>query len=284
MASLKEFNLKIGSLKSTVKVTSAMKLISATRLKKAQTAIEKAQPYNERLFLMSSQLAGEKLEHPLMYVRPVKHLHALIFTSDRGLCAGFNNNLLKSALVHLKEEKAKGREVTLGCIGRRGRDFMAKRGFTVSKFYPQILKAPNYASAQWISNDLINDFTHNRIDQVLVFYNYFHSPVTQKPTREEILPLKNIPAQKAGTQIHPILEPGRMELMEALVTQAFRLELYRIMLATSAGEHGARMAAMDSATKNAQELIRKYTLRRNRLRQANITKELIEIISGAEAL
>jgi F-type H+-transporting ATPase subunit gamma len=123
-----------------------------------------------------------------------------------------------------------------------------------------------------------------KIDHVSVYYNYFHSPATQNPTREELLPIQNIPAQKTGVQINPILEPGRLELMEALVTQAIRKELYRMLLATSAGEHGARMAAMDSATKNANELIRKYTLRRNRARQANITRELIEIISGAEAL
>jgi F-type H+-transporting ATPase subunit gamma len=288
MPTIKELRLRIKSLQNTSKITSAMKMVSASRLRKAQDAFNRNRPYAEKIQELLDQITAsfQDLDHPLMKVREVKKVRYYVLASDRGLCGSFNNNLIKYFVRTLDKSK----EVQGVGLGRRTRDFINRSNLTGGKKY-EGQNTPSFANAAEIANQAIKDFISGEVDQVVLIYNHFRSALSQVPTHVQLLPFAK-PAKKAadkapkkeGYRLDYIVEPNPGEVFNELLPQIVILQVYKSLLENAVGEHTARMTAMDSATKNTKELIGSLTLKMNRARQAAITKELIEIVSGAEAL
>ena len=291
MASIKEYNRKLSSLKNTVKITKTMKMVSASKLRRAQEAENRAQAYahavNNLIYRIAESVEQEM--HPLLTPHASrKKVLLLVFSSDKGLCGGFNNNLIKYVEAKRAELLAKGREVQMAFCGRRGFLHFSDRA-EVFKHYEGVTATPHSRDATEISEDLIEAFINEQVDEVHMVYNHFASPLSQVPTMDQLLPLPMATLQDHDMVEHIqeeefIAEPQLPELLETLVPMLVVFKLFYGLLENAAGEHGARMTAMDNATTNANKMIDEYTLLRNRARQAAITTELIEIISGAEAL
>ncbi len=291
MASIKEYNRKLSSLKNTVKITKTMKMVAASKLRRAQEAENRAKAYAHAVTNLIFRIAEsvEQEMHPLLMPRenPTKVL-LLVFSSDKGLCGGFNNNLIKYVGAKQAELEAAGKQVAMAFCGRRGHLDFANRA-EVFKNYEGVTAAPRSHDATDISEELIEAFSAGRFDEVHMVYNHFVSPLSQTPRSDQLLPLPMstledhdpVEAIKADDFI---AEPELPKLLTTLVPMLVVFKLFYALLENAAGEHGARMTAMDNATTNAGKMIDEYTLKRNRARQAAITTELIEIISGAEAL
>jgi F-type H+-transporting ATPase subunit gamma len=286
MSKLKAIRKRIGSVKNTQKITKAMKMVAASRLRKAQTAIETLRPYAYRTRDIISQLAAraDLTEHPLLAQREPKKVELLILTSDRGLCGGFNANINRTADRYIKENARGHAAIGLDIIGRKGLEYFKRRDVQVNAVFRNILEDPNQDKASEIAEHAIHSFTNAGLDALYVVYNEFKSAMTQKVVVEQLLPV--VPAPVTDDQFLPdyIYEPGQREILDSVIPGHVTVQVLRMLLESVASEMGARMSAMDAATKNAGEIIAKLTLQYNRARQAAITKELIEIISGMEAL
>lgn len=290
MPTIKELRLRIKSLQNTSKITSAMKLVSASRLRKAQEAFNRNRPYSRKIQELLDQILSsfQDLDHPLMKVREVKRVRYYVVASDRGLAGSFNNNLIK----YFARTVDRSREFQSLGLGRRTRDFINRNNLTGGK-KAELQNTPTFANAASIADAAIKDFLSGEVDQVILVYNQFKSALSQVPTHVQLLPFAR-PAKKAadpkapkqggGYRLDYIVEPNPGEVFNELLPQIVTLQVYKALLENAVGEHTARMTAMDSATKNTKELIGTLTLKMNRARQAAITKELIEIVSGAEAL
>ncbi len=291
MASIKEYTRKVNSLKSTVKITKTMKMVSAGKLRRAQDAQTRAKDYAHQVNNLIFRIAGsvEQGMHPLLTPRSeVKNVLLLVFSSDKGLCGGFNNNLIKFVRRKSTELEAEGKQVSLAFCGRRGYLYFANRA-KVFKHYPDVTATPQSRDATEIAEELMNAFTDGEFDEVHMLYNHFASPLSQVPQCDQMLPLPMVTladhdAVEAIKSDDFIAEPPLGELLPRLIPMLVVFKVFFALLENAAGEHGARMTAMDNATTNASKMIDEYTLLRNRARQAAITTELIEIISGAEAL
>ncbi len=288
MASLKDIKTRIGSVKSTQKITNAMKLVSAAKFARASHAAEAARPYAKALDrIVSKLLAGKAdLKSPLLRQNEEKKILILMLTPDRGLCGGLNSNMAKAVAAFIREKKAKGvAQVDLYAAGRRATLFGKKYGITMVQQREKVLEKVTVDTARELVRDAVEAFTEGGYDHVYVAYAYFKSALDQTPQIEQFLP---VPLEKAKTEggrgADVIVEPGLDKLLDKLLERKIVSNIFAAVLSTVASEHGARMTAMDSATNNAREVIKKLTLQYNRARQAAITKELIEIISGAEAL
>jgi F-type H+-transporting ATPase subunit gamma len=297
MASLSFIRTRIRSVRNTQKITKAMKLVSAAKLRRAQDAVVRARPYAQMLNEVLSSLAHEQADtehpHPLMAVREVKRVEVVLLTSDRTLCGGFNANVIRRAQRFVTEEGPKLEKLQFSTIGRRGRDYAKKRGFNIRKDYAGFFGRLRFQMAKEISDDLIAEYQSGQLDAVYLLYTEFKSAIVQQITLAQLLPIQpkakpqEKPQQKAeGGFITPehLFEPSRQGVLEQLLPRQLAIQVWRALLESEASEHGARMTAMDSATKNASEMIGGLTLQYNRARQAAITKELMEIVSGAEAL
>lgn len=293
MPSIKEYNRKIGSLKNTTKITKTMKMVSASKLRRAQDAQKDAADYSREVNELIYQIAGgvDQSMHPLLVPSDeVKKVLVVVYTSDKGLCGGFNNNLSRYLRSWLKERRAEGLEVQLAFAGKRGHTFFSRD--QIYKNYEGVTAKPDPIDAARIADDLEEAFVHHEFDQVFLLYNHFLSPLSQVPTMDLLLPLSPEEFIQEGQQGEVkkrdpedfIAEPNIEYLVKLLIPRLVNFKIHYAMLENSAGEHGARMTAMDNATTNAMTLIDDFTLLRNRARQAAITTELIEIISGAEAL
>jgi F-type H+-transporting ATPase subunit gamma len=275
-------------VKSTRQITKAMKMVSAAKLRKAQEAIMAARPYAQTLELLISELVSRvepgSVTHPLLTQRPVKNAEVLLITSDRGLAGGFNSNVSKRALTYMKEEGAKLEKAYLTTVGRKGGDYMRARNINARKDWTGLTTKISYAAAAEVARELCRRFLEGEVDAVYMAYNEFGSAISQKVTFVRILPLEASGGGKQGTQVDFKYEPDPQAVLDALVPQAINTRIFRALLESAASEHGARMTAMENATKNAGEMISRLTLFYNRTRQAAITKELMEIVSGAEAL
>jgi F-type H+-transporting ATPase subunit gamma len=284
MASLKILRKRITSVKSTQKITKAMKMVAAARLRRAQEAATAARPYADKLTgLLRSVAARVGADaHPLLQERPEEGaLHVVLVTADRGLCGGYNANLIRKAEAFLQE---RGRDrVRMTIIGRRSFDYFKKRGVTIVDKHINLFGGPDSELARTIGEQLAREFAAGTTDGVYLIYSHFRSAIVQVPTLQRLLP---IPADAAaGADLADYrYEPNAAELLDRLVRQYVTVLIHRAFLEATASEHGARMTAMDSATSNAGEMIDRLTLEMNRARQATITKELMEIVSGAEAL
>jgi F-type H+-transporting ATPase subunit gamma len=289
MASLRDIRKRIRSIKNTRQITKAMKMVSAARLRRAQEALLATRPYAEALDQMMAELvpAGEEGAqlHPLFATRPVKKVHLVLFTSDRGLAGGFNANAIRTVSRFLEEESAAYESVKLSTVGRKGFDYFRRRSVKLGKDHPSLYGKLNYATASEFAAELVTEFASGETDAVYLVYNEFISAISQSPTRKQLLPFVR-PEAKAttGPQQDFEFEPSRGQVLERLVPQSLAVKVFRALLESVAAEHGARMNAMDNATNNARDIITALTLTYNRTRQAAITKELVEIVSGAEAL
>jgi F-type H+-transporting ATPase subunit gamma len=288
MPSLKAIRKRIGSVKNTRKITRAMKLVAAAKLRRAQDAIIAARPYAAALSNVVSELAevAGADAHPLFEQRDGKRVTVVVYTSDRGLAGAFNTNIIKRTEALIREELV-GCEVSLRLIGKKANQYFSRRNYQIVSFDG----APVGNTALQIAGDAahraIDDFTSGKADRVFVIYNEFKSAITQATVVKQVLPVvpeKVKGADKAALGQDYDYEPSKQELLTRLVPLYVQIGLYRAALESIAGEFGARMSAMESATKNAGEMINKLTLQYNRARQAAITKELLEIIGGAEAL
>jgi F-type H+-transporting ATPase subunit gamma len=297
VASLRIIRNRIRSVRNTQKITRAMKMLAAAKLRRAQDAVIRARPYAQLIEEMLASLAEARARdelppHPLMAVRPERRVEVVMLTSDRGLAGGFNSNIIRRGQRFMTEESGRLERIQFSTVGRRGREFAKKRGFTMRKDYLGFFGRLSYAQAREIADDLIAAYEKDELDAVYLLYNYFRSTIAQEITLVRLLPLepkKRKPAEQAadkGGLVMPehIFEPSRPVVLQSLLPRFLAMQIWRALLESEASEHAARMTAMDSATKNAAEMIGRLTLEYNRARQAAITKELMEIVSGAEAL
>lgn len=286
MSKLKLIRKRISSVKNTAKITKAMKMVAAARLRKAQAAIETLRPYAFRTRDIIAQLAARAdfTDHPLLEQRTPKKVELLILTSDRGLCGAFNSNINRSAERYIRLNAQGHETIELDIVGRKGVEYFKRRDVSVNTVFKDILVDPNQEKASEIAEHAIRRFTEEGLDALYVVYNEFKSAMTQKVVVEQILPVVPAPLDEGTYLPEFIYEPGKREILDAVIPGHVTVQILRMLLESVASEMGARMSAMDSATKNAGELISKLTLQYNRARQASITRELIEIISGMEAL
>ncbi len=286
MPNLKDIQRRIGSIKKTQQITRAMRMVAGAKLRRAQAASENARPYADRMQATVSQVAQGVSEdaHPLFEQRgSVKKVEFVVATSNRGLCGGFNSNVIKFAAKQIAEREAEGAEISITTAGRRGQDFFRRRRLEqLEGNYPQ-QGWVTYTQAAEIAKAVSGRFISGVIDEVFVIYNEFVSVMTQIPKSIRLLPF-TADAETSGDTLPYEIEPDPEALLAVLVPKVVEVEIYRALLENQTGEHAARMAAMESATRNTEELVDKLTLQYNRARQAAITKELVEIVSGAEAL
>ena len=284
MASLKIIRKRISSVKSTQKITKAMKMVSAAKLRRAQDAATAARPYAEKLTALLHNVAARVGDspHPLLQTRPEERsIHVLLVTADRGLCGGYNSNLIRKTEALLQE---RGRDrVRLTIVGRRGFDYFKKRDVNIVDKHINLFGGPSSELARTVGEQLAREFAEGATDAVYLIYSRFRSALVQIPTVEQLLPIASEAAAGADT-IDYLYEPSAAELLDRLLRQYVTVLIHRAFLEATASEHGARMTAMEAATSNASEMIDSLTLAMNRARQANITKELMEIVGGAEAL
>ena len=295
MASLKVIRKRIGSVKSTQQITKAMKMVAAAKLRRAQEAAQQARPYTEKLAGLLGNVAArvdEEHTHPLLATRAEeREVDLLLVTADRGLCGGFNTNLIRKAEVFLKERRAAGVKVRVTLVGRKGYDYFKKRDVDIAVSHKNLIGGPGHELANEVADGFSRRFAAGESDGAYIVYSHFRSAMTQVPTLEQLLPLSREAAEGGGgegeegaVQLDYIYEPDVATLLDRLLMQYVTALVGHAFMETVASEHGARMTAMDSATTNARDMIERLTLAMNRARQATITRELMEIVSGAEAL
>jgi F-type H+-transporting ATPase subunit gamma len=286
MANLKAIKKRIVSVKNTSKITKAMKMVSAAKLRRAQENVVAARPYAKKLGEVLGRLTAisDADSSPLQQKREVKNALLLVVTSDRGLCGGFNTNLCKAAERFVREHKDEYPSLSVMTIGRKGYEYLKNRQ-KIYKNQPGVFAKLSYQTAAFLASEVIDGFLAEEYDEVFLIYNAFRSVMAQDITLERLLPVAP-PAAEPTEELPPvyIYEPDKEALLKELLPKNVEVQIFRALLESNASEHGARMTAMDSATKNANEMIGKLTLQFNRARQAAITTELIEIISGAESL
>lgn len=287
MANLLDIRRRIRSVKSTQQITKAMKMISAARLRKAQDRILATRPYAEELRKVVSSLAGRqtngKDRHPLLVSRSAGKTLVVLVTGDKGLAGSFNAAVLRRAAELVRTLP----NVQLLLLGKKGADFYKRRSFPIRGAFTTLFSNVTYEQADAIAKDITAGYVGGEFDQVVVVYNAFKSILTQVLTEERLLPLGDGEATNGGAlgpKLDYLYEPSAEKILEALLPRFVSFQIYRVLLESQAAEHAARMTAMDSATKNAGEMIDRLTLNYNRARQAAITKELIEVVSGASAL
>ncbi len=285
MPSLIDLRRRIRSVKNTQQITKAMKMVAAAKLRRAQERVLAARPYAELYSQMLSDVAGAAaasggdLAHPLLEVRPEKRVLLILVTSDRGLAGAFNANLIKAAQIFIKDHS--GKEIHIEAIGRKGRDFFSRRSFKMTGEHLGIVEKARFADAAAIAKKVVSAYSAEEIDAVYLIYNEFKSVMTQKLTLAQVLPIKVSAGEEPKDYIY---EQDPAQLLGTLLPKLVETGIYRAMLESAASEHAARMTAMDAATTNAADVIEALTLHLNRVRQASITKEIIEIVSGAAAL
>jgi F-type H+-transporting ATPase subunit gamma len=289
MANLQNLRRKIGSVKNTQKITKAMKMVAASKLRRAQQRILAFRPYGQRLRSVLADLSGRvnRASHPLLQKRPVRIVQVTVITSDRGLCGAFNANIFRKALQVIREHEAQGVKVLVGVVGRKGGEFFRRRHWPIRDRYIGVFERLTYEHAMDIGMAGAKAFEEGIFDEFYVVYNEFKSAVQQRIVVEKLLPIE--PLEEFGAAQSTmggsyLYEPDEEELLATLLPKHAQGQVFRILLESSAAEQAARMAAMDGATRNAGELIKNLTRLYNRGRQESITKELMDIVGGAEAL
>ena len=284
MPSLLDIRRRIRSVKNTQQLTKAMKTVSAAKLRRAQDRVLSARPYAEQLKRVLANLTAriENVSHPLLEVRPEERLLFTVVTADRGLCGAFNANILRAAAGFLREHAAQ--KVTLSTAGRKGRDFFRRRGMSIRSEFVNIFSKLDYGHARDIAEMIVQAYSSAEVDAVYIVYNEFKSVIQQRIVVEKVLPLRRSQLEESAPQREYIFEEPPQEIFNRLLPRYVEVQIYRALLESAAAEHGARMASMDTASRNAGEMIDILTLNMNRIRQAAITKEIIEVVSGAGAL
>jgi F-type H+-transporting ATPase subunit gamma len=303
--SLRDIRNRIASVRSTRQITRAMKMVSAAKLRRAQDAILRTRPYVQLLDRMLGNVAaraeqGQGAEHLLLESRKPRSIEVVVITSDRGLAGGFNSNIARRTQRFLVENAERFQKVALSTIGRKGRDYFRARHTEIRHDYTGVHADLHYEKGEAIAEELTERFVSGEVDAVFLCYNEFKSAISHKPVVVQLLPIEppkggegSAPPKAGEASAPPVAEPagpdfkyepGRDALLGELLPRQVAMQVWRALLESAASEHGARMSAMESATKNAEEMIGSLTLQYNRARQAYVTKELLEIVSGAEAL
>jgi F-type H+-transporting ATPase subunit gamma len=289
MATLRDIQRRIRSVQSTQKITKAMKLVAASKFRRAQERILEARPYatkiGELVDGLVSRTAGEET-HPLLAARSTGRKRLVVITADKGLCGAFNSNILRESLRFIRG--ADEVSVTLVVVGKKARDFYRRRQFTVKSEMLGFFDRLAYSHAQELANGLMQDFLADEVDEVHLMYNEFRSVAVQRPVRRQLLPLGASGTEEddadGGPQEEYLYEPSPEAILASLLPRHVTTQVYRALMESAAGEYGARMTAMESASKNAREMINLLTIQYNKARQERITKELLDIVGGAEAL
>lgn len=305
MPSLKVIRKRITSVKATQKITRAMKMVAGARLNRAQMRITALRPYalktHEILQGVAAAMIAKQTDleysasgdagalHPLLQRRQEKNVLLLVLSGDRGLCGAFNANVSKAAHQTWKRKRDEGADVQIATIGKKGRDYLNRRRATVTRDFARLYDGLDMSKARTVASYVVDKYEKGEVDAVYLVYNEFKSAITQKTTVEPLLPLAEPPAEETAKEgaLRPTeygFEPNERVVLERLVPMYVEISIYRALLESQASEYGARMTAMDAATRNAKDMIGRLTLVYNRARQAAITKELMEIIGGAEAL
>ena len=295
MAGLKEVRIRIASVKSTQQITNAMKMVAASKLRKAQMAVVKLRPYAAKLQEILQNLSGsieESSENAYTANRPADKILIVVVTSNRGLCGGFNSNIIKMVIELLtttySEQFQKG-NVSLECIGRKASEFFTKRNYKVTGIHDLLLEQISFTKVSAYSEELMKSFANKEYDKIILIYNQFKNAAVQKLMVEQFLPIAPaaaLPGTKEKSQVIAdyIFEPDSETILRELIPKTLRIQVYKAILDSFASEQGARMTAMQQASDNAQEILKELKLTYNKARQAAITKEILEIVSGAEAL
>lgn len=287
MPTLRDIKRRITSIKSTQQITKAMKMVAASKLRRAQERIFEARPYAIKMSSVITDLAlrtkGE--EYPLLGRRTGSNkIEVLVLTSDRGLCGALNANILRRASELIRSKKKDNYEVSVSTIGRKGRDFFRKRNINIRKIWVGLSGRIIYSNAQEVAGDLLKNYTEGVFDELYVVYNEFKSAMQQRVVVERLFPIEPEKAEEETQHGDYLYEPSADAILDTLLKKHIEVQIFRSLLESEASEQGARMTAMDNATRNAKDLIERLTLQYNKARQAAITKELMEVVSGAEAL
>ena len=289
MPSLKNIKKRIGSVKNTRQITKAMKMVSAAKLRRAQDAVVAARPYADKMLDVLSSLAlrEESDAHPLLSTRGKGKALVVLLTGDRGLCGGFNTNVSKAAERFIRANRDGYESYELLIIGRKGNDYLKRRaGMQILKVHEHLVGTGqvSYATGSLLGQEVIELYQEGGYDAVFLIYNAFRSAISQEQTIVQLLPIVPKEVEEGAHVAEYLYEPNASAVLAQILPKHIEVQLFRALLESAASEHGARMSAMDSASKNASEMIGKLTLQYNRARQAAITKELMEIISGAESI
>ena len=283
MPSLIDIRRRIRSVKNTQQITNAMKMVSAAKLRRAQEAMFAGRPYARKMLEVLNSLAtrANPDAHPLLRERPVQKVLLVVVTADKGLAGGFNSNILRAAVRFLKSDDLAGKDVALEVIGRKGRDFFRRRAWTIKAEEIGLFQSLQFPRAQQIAQRLIRTYMDEQADQIWLAYNEFKTVVQQRIVVQRLLPIEQLALEPKEPAQDYIYEPGPGAIYERVMPKHVEVQVWRALLESIAAEHGARMAAMDAATKNAGEMIERLTLYMNKVRQAAITREIIEVVSGA---
>jgi F-type H+-transporting ATPase subunit gamma len=287
MATLRDIKRRIKGVQNTQQITKAMKMVAAAKLRRAQDNVINSRPYAKKIIEMLSSLASEsdRNDNPYISTREIKNVLIVVVTADRGLCGAFNTNLIKETARIIEEDfKPKGIQASLYCVGKKGYDHFRKRGYNILGSTISIFNSLKYENAKNISKDIIKGFLSGDYDKIEIVFNEFKSVVQQKVIREQFLPVPISVDDNSSSEGLYIFEPNQKEIFEHLLPKHLLAQLWRMLLESNASEFGARMTAMENATTNAKELIRTLKITYNKQRQASITKEILEIVSGANAL
>jgi F-type H+-transporting ATPase subunit gamma len=290
MATLRDIRKRLKAIESTKKITSAMKMVAAAKMRKVQDRMLNFRPYASRMGTVLTDLAkvAEREIHPLLALRMRKNVEVIVITSDKGLCGAFNTNILKAGNNYINGLKTENVGFSLSVVGRKARDFFKRRNIPMRNAWTGLSGRISYENAQEIAGNLIEGYTSEAFDEVVVIYNEFKSMISQKVTIMKLLPVGVMEGEEgkeeSSMKADYLYEPSRAAIFERLLPKYIEIQVYRALLESSAAEEAARMAAMENATKSCSELITKITLLANKVRQAAITGELMDIVGGVEAL
>ena len=286
MANQRDIRRRIKSVQSTQQITKAMKMVSAAKLRRAQERMMAARPYANKMLEVLNSLAtrASQEEHPLLALREMKRVHFAIITADKGLCGAFNTNILRNAGSSLEEKRQAGCDLSVSLVGKKAKDYFRRRPYKVQYEWADLFRKVRYEDAESIAYSFIKDYTEEKTDAIFLIYNEFKSIIQQRVVVERLLPIERLSFDTPTVVPDYLYEPTDQELFSVLLPKHVTFQIYRALLESAAAEHAARMTSMEGATKNAKEMIDSLTLFANRVRQAAITKELIEVVSGAQAL
>ena len=288
MANLKEVRTRIASVSSTQQITSAMKMVSVAKFRRAQNAVIGMRPYAAQLNDIIADIdTGDGVATPYHAVRPAQNVVLVVVTSNKGLCGAFNSNVLKLANQRIAHWRAEGAALRLVCIGRKASEMLVRQKDLKVASYDELLDSPSFDAIATLADTIMADFVDKNIDRVEVVYNQFRNSISQDLVCEQWLPVNGVRRTQSGerkTNNDYIFEPSKEEILREMIPLTLRSTFYRMILDSLAAEHGARMTAMQKATDNAIELLKELRLSYNKARQASITNEIIEIVSGSEAL
>jgi F-type H+-transporting ATPase subunit gamma len=289
MPSLIDIRRRVRAVKSTQQITKAMKMVSSSKLRRAQERIVRGRPFAQEMLRVFNHLAArtDQALHPLLAEKPSGRTLLIVITADRGLCGSFNTNTIKAASQFIVDQPSAGRDIALALVGRKGRDFFLRRGFDVRYEEIGLFQNVKWAHAETIARTAIKEFTEGDAQSVYMVYNEFRSIMSQRVVVERLLPIPKLTETEVADSsagIDYLFEPTPQELLGSLLPFHVSVQVNRALLESSAAEHAARMTAMDAATRNAKEMVDRLTLYMNKVRQASITREIIEIVAGAQSV